>query len=429
MRGDWPTTALSLDEWAQIFGWHPYHFWGMADQDVLAENAQCSGIVFGYAWQDNQIAGRFEIAEAIASAEAMLRRELRYSPGPLYQEATVAWPAPGDLRYARWGAVDAQGRWLSVNLPEGEVRAIGTEARTLVGTAAVTLSDPDNDGISERFTATIATALTDASEIACYFIAADRLNSDPVSERYRIRPLDVTIAGGVATIRGAAWLLTRPINSEGFRVAPKDPANAGVLAASIEVYRRYTDGSSTAVATSQAVVTWETAPSHGWWCCCSGCSGNAYGGSPYDPDATAQAVARAGIRDARLGIVHAAEAAYDATTGIWSALDWAVCRTPDRVTVRYLAGRPLVNFRMDRALAIVTARLAAAELGRPICTCEAANFEIARWQFDRARVNGANDEAYAVDPGDLNNPFGTRAGHIQAWRFVQQERRLRGFTN
>lgn len=429
MRGDWPVTSLSLDEWARVFGWHPYHFWGMADQGALKVTAQCDSVVYGYAWQDTQLAGRYEITQAIARAEALLAQQLGYRVGPVYTDATLPWPRLGDARLQRGGAWQADGRWLAVNLPEGEIQDLGVEARTSIGTAAVTLSDPDGDGADDRFTVTIATSVTDTDEIAIYFQATDRLNSDPVSERYRIRPVDVTISGGTATIRGASWLLVKPIWSEGFTKAPRDPAAAGTLATAVEVYRRYTNADSTAVTSSQAVITWETRPCHGWWCCC-GCQdvSSAYSGSPYDPNAVAQAVARAGIRNARIGLVHAAEAAYDATTGVWSSLDWAVCTEPDRVTVRYLAGRPLTNGRVDSALAQVTARLAAAELGRPICSCDVANRELARWQFDRARVGGANDEQYAISPSDLDNPFGTRMGHIQAWQYVQKQQRLRGFT-
>lgn len=428
MRGDWPVTALSIEEWRMIMGWHPFHFWGMADNEVLAVTAQCDAVVYGYAWQDDQIAGRYEIAQAIARAEQMLLQELRYRPGPVYTEAVMPWPQYGDPRMVRTGPADAQGRWLSVDLPEGEIRAIGTETRTLIGNAAISLLDNDGDEINDRFSATIATSVTDVTEIACYFIAADRLNGDEVSERYRIRPLDVQISGGTATIRGPAWLLVKPIQSEGFRMSPKNPTAAGVLASSIAVYQRTANAASTAVATSQAVVTWETRPCHGWWCCC-GCqdASAAYAGSPYDPAATAQAVARAGIRNARIGTVFGAEAAYDATAGTWSALDWSVCTQPDRLTVRYLAGKPLTNFRVDSALAQVVARLAAAELGRPICACENANREIYRWQFDLAYA-GSNDETYQTSPGDLGNPFGTRRGHVQAWKYVEAQRRLRGTT-
>lgn len=428
MRGDWPITGLSLDEWRLIFGWHPYHFWGMADNGVLAQTSQCDSTVFGYAWQGDQIAGRYEITEAIASAEQKLLQELHYRPAPIYTEATMPWSQYGDSRFVRTGPMDAGGRWLSVDLPEGEIQAIGVEARTLIGTANVNLSDPDQDGVMERFTATIATSITDVTEIACYFQSTDRLNGDSVSERYRIRPLDISISAGTATIRGPSWLLVTPIQSEGFRMVAKNPVTAGVLATAIEVYRRYTNASSTAVTSSQAVITWETYPVHGWWCCC-GCQTNAsaYSGSRYDPAAIAQAVGRAGIRNARLGTVYAAESVYDTTAATWSALNWSVCTQPDRVTVRYLAGKALTNFRIDSALAQVIARLAAAELGRPICSCEVANREIARWQFDLAYA-GPNDETYQTAPGDLENPFGSRRGHVQAWRYVQAQRRLRGST-
>jgi hypothetical protein len=131
----------------------------------------------------------------------------------------------------------------------------------------------------------------------------------------------------------------------------------------------------------------------------------------------------------RNGIVYAAQSAYDTTSATWSSLDWSVCNTPDTVTIRYLAGQPLVNNRIPSPLAQVTARLAAAEMGRPICSCEVANREIDRWQFDLARSSGANDEAYSVSEADLSNPFGSRRGHIQAWKYVQANRRLRGSTN
>jgi len=426
MRGDWPTTSLSLEEWRQIFGWHPYHFWGMADGDALAVTAQCDSVVYGYAWQDTQIIGRYEITEAIARAEHLMRQELRYRVGPTYAEQVVAWPRDGDHRMARTGSLDATGRWRSVDLHESEIIAMGTEARTLIGTSAVTVLDTDGDGVMDRFRATIATSITDTTEIAAYFTAAHRLDSDPVSERYRLRPLDVTISGGVATLRGPAWLLVAPIHSEGFRNAPKNPTTAGVLVVAIDIYRRFTDASSTDVASSQAVVTWETRPCHGWWCCCGGCLTASGGGSPADPAATAQAVARAGIRNARQGSVFAAASAYDQSSGIWSALDWSVCTPPDRLTIRYLAGQALRDSRMDSSLAQVVARLAAAEMDRPICACEVANRAIAHWQQDLALSSGANNEAYQVSAADLTNPFGTRRGHVQAWRYVHAQRRLRG---
>jgi len=82
---------------------------------------------------------------------------------------------------------------------------------------------------------------------------------------------------------------------------------------------------------------------------------------------------------------------------------------------------------MDRKFQVAVARMAAAELARPICACDEANRELYRWQFDLARTGGANDESYgAVSATDLDNPFGTRRGHVYAWRMIKEIRNLVG---
>jgi hypothetical protein len=97
--------------------------------------------------------------------------------------------------------------------------------------------------------------------------------------------------------------------------------------------------------------------------------------------------------------------------------------------VRYLAGSPLASDgQMQEPFRTVVARLAAAELARPICGCDEASRELYRWQFDLARTSGAGDEAYgAISANDLDNPLGTRRGHVFAWRFIRQRQQLRGF--
>jgi hypothetical protein len=278
----------------------------------------------------------------------------------------------------------------------------------------------------------VVKTVTDRDEIAVYFGASDRLDGDPVSEQYRIRPLKVSISGGVATIVGAAYLFVVPAAYETLSptqndadIAP-DTGITGDFAQTVEVYRRYTDAAGNTVATSQGVIIWETEPCHGWWCCCSACSGASAQGSPFDPDAVSQAVARIGIRSKERGVVTPAASLYDATSGTWAAFPSTGCATPNRVTVRYLAGVPLVNGDMNSAWATVVARFAAAELARPICACQEANRELYRWQFDVSIQSEV--EAYQISPGDLDNPWGTRRGHIQAWQFVQRMERVRAFT-
>jgi hypothetical protein len=275
--------------------------------------------------------------------------------------------------------------------------------------------------------------VTDTSEIVVYFAATDRFSgpdySTDVSDRWRVQPIRASISGGNATIKGPAWLLIRPVLYEGIAnigASGLDPATAANFATTLDVYRRSTDRDGTTSATSQAAIIWETRPCHGWWCC--DCI-STVSGSAHDPAATALALARVGLRDAVHGIVSIGEATYNASASTWSEECPAWCDAPDRVVVRTLAGYPLDSRgQMDPFWQTVVARFAAAELARPICGCEDANRELFRWQFDLARTSGSGDEAYgAISAKDLDNPFGTRRGHVWAWRAIQTRQQLRGF--
>ena len=424
------TNLLPLYSFFDILGFHPFHAMGIAGTGDLAITTGCDTLVRRYEWQNSDAAGRLSIETAIETAETKLRQYLGYSVAPHYVTESRPWPQSG----APWGS---DGRWLDMQLTEGEVRAVGVETVAAIQVAAaVTYSDADGDGIDDTFTSTAATTITDTSQIAVYFSVADRFSglgsSTALSSRWLLKPLQIAISGGTVTITGPKQLCVRPIKYEGVvNIGPNglDPATAANFVTTLDIYQRYTAIDGNTVTTSQAVIVWETRPSHGWWCCCDGCAAasSAYSGSPYDPAAVAQAVARVGIRDARLGLITPAEASYDATTGIWSALDWSVCAMPDRVTVRYLAGWPLgSDGQMQEPFRTLVARMAAAELARPVCGCDAANRELYHWQFDLSQT-ARGDELFGISPENLNNPFGTRRGHVYAWKAVQNLRQLTGF--
>lgn len=430
------TPLLPLDSFRQLSGYSPWHFWGIADTSKLKPTSQCNTVLREMPWQNTDAIGRQEIREAIERAESKLLEQLTFRPAPAYVTKTVAWPTLANRAFLRAGAWETGGRRLSISLGEGELRAVGVETRTAISTAAaITYADTDGDGYLEDWSVTVATTVTDVNEIAVYFSSGDRYGDTTLSERWRIAPVTVTLSGGNVTIRGKTWLMVKPLKLSPDYVDPQNidpalPATSGNFVTTVDIYRRWTNTDGTTAATSQAVIIWETRPSHGWWCCCGGCSGDssAFGGSPYDPAAIAQAVARVGIRDARTGLVTPAESAYDSTTAVWSSLSWAVCDQPDRVTVRYLAGVALEDGQMAAEWRQTVAILAAADLERPVCACERSNKWFHTWQFDVTRTSGANDEAYAVSPHDLDNPFGRRRGHIEAWRRVQSSRILRGLA-
>lgn len=426
---------LPLENWRQIMQFHPFWFWGMADSSLLSTASNgCSPLVRQYSWQNSDAASRTEIAAAIAQAEQRLFDELDYWPAPVYCEETVPWPWPSD----QWG------RWWNVQLEAQQIQAAGIESLTAISAgAAVTLSDSDSDGYNDTFTVgPVATTVTDPNEIAVYFAAADRVDgpdwSTDVGERWRVQPVRVAISGGAVTIKGPAWLLVSPVLYEGVSnigASGLNPATAANFVTTLDVYQRSTSTGGTTSDTAQAAVVWETRPCHGWWCwdgcACGSSSPPNYSGSVNDPAATAVALGRVALRDAEHGIVGLGVASYNSTTGIWTEDCWPPCNPPDRAVVRTLAGVPLDSRgQMDSFWQVIIARLAAAELARPICGCEDANRELYRWQFDLARSSGANDEMYgAISPDDLNNPFGTRRGHVYAWRAISARQPWRGFLS
>jgi hypothetical protein len=311
--------------------------------------------------------------------------------------------------------MDSHGGWIPVTLNEGLVRACGIEAFTeLDASAALVFSDEDGDGLNDTFTTTVATTVTDPDQIAIYFKSADRLDTDSeLSARWRIEPINVTFAAGTATIKGKRWLVVKPVLYERKGNYPIDPTVAANFITDVVIYRRYTDMTGQVSTTnSQSALIWESHP------CSWGCTTPA---NSTDPSSEGWVAGRSGIRDSYNGIVIPAEAVYDATTGTWAHTSSCinVCSEPDKVLIRYLAGLDLDSKGwMQRTMRTIVSRLAAAEMTRRICACDAANREWSNWQFDISRLN--SPETYQASLNVLDNPLGTRRGHIYAWQQIKQ---------
>jgi hypothetical protein len=413
-------SLLSLEQFRIIMGFNPWFFWGLASTTKTPLSSACNGLVYKYAWQSVDAAGRVDIQNAIDAAEERLIDYLEFAPAPHYVESTVEWPRYNQQQLGRLFPVDARGRWMSVQLPEGKVQKIGIETYTHIEDASVVLTDADSDGLKDTFTLITAAALgtTKTDEIAVYFKTTDQLDGAGPCERWRIQPVKVKIMAGVATITGPAWMLVKPLKYEGMGVAALDPDTAANFVTSLDVERHWTNPDGLTVDDSQAVLIWETLPQPYYL---------DYVPSSSDPAAIGQVVARAGIRNADIGEVIPAEAVYDAVSGTWYAESWCgPKRPPDRVKVRYLAGEPLVSGEMNWSWQKIIARLAAAELARSICGCAEANRELYTWQFDLSRAGGRDEEQYKVSDEDLSNPFGVRRGHVYAWKQVKNLALMRG---
>lgn len=414
---------LPLDLWRQQMGLNPWHFWGLADQQIVPVESKCSGLLFEYDWQGSDAAGRSSIREAIVRAEEKLLTYTGFRPAPAYVEDTLTWPRFLAADQWRYQGTDATGRRVGLVLNESYVQAIGIESLTLVDTATVAggtlvYSDQLNTGFPDTFTITLpAPAGVLPEQIAVYFSAADR-DGEAAGGRWRIQPVRVQLTGGTLTITGRRWLVVRPNRYESPRGAPLDPTVAANFADSLDVYIRTTASGGTTPETSQAALIYESQPC-GW----------GWPGYSSDPAGVRQVVARAGIRDATNGIITPAAAVYNTESGQWSDSGALGCwYEPDRVTVRYLAGWPLENGRMARRWQQIVSILAAAEAKRRICACRETNERLHDLQQDLT-LQATETERYQPAQEDLACPFGTRRGHIEAWKMARMHIQTRGIAS
>lgn len=422
--------TLPLDTLRAFLGLPPWSFWQFADAPgqsaIVPLKPDCPSVVYEYDWQGSDSAGRSSVREAISEAEQVLSEYLGYFPSPTYAVRDVTWPRFYEGNQSRLRDLDATGRRVAVLAPHGYIQALGVEQATLVGTASTTaMPTPTlvysalfNAALQDTFTITLPTTVTDPAQIAVYFVATDRFDggdfSTALGPRWRVEPVQVSISGGNVTIVGRKWLVGRPILYEDPASTILRPSVAGNFVTELEVYQLTTNGAGTSVDDSQATLIYETTDCGGCWgrCCCGG-------GAPAssDPATTGLVIARAGIRDATTGLVTPAAATYNPDTLAWSS-GWCCSGSycdPDRVTLRYLSGIPLVNGQMAPQMRQIMCELSAAEMKRRICACRDVNERLHDLQQDLT-LESTETERYSVPLEQLNNPFGTRRGHVKAWQ-------------
>lgn len=411
---------LSLEEFRQILGYNPWHFWGLSNGSK-APTSSCNGVIREYSWQATDAAGRQDILRSLDTAEEMLARYLNYWPGPKYIEEVAPWPHYIDSSVHRYQNIQADGTRTGVRLRYGKVQAIGHLKRTEVGTFPVTIkasSDAGSVCLSDVFRLAFNTSETDPSVFSVEFAAQDRvLGSD---RDYTIRPVQITIENGRATVKGNVWLLVYPELYEGTSQSNIDPDDSDSFVKRLTVYKvEYESG--TVEADAAAVLRWESIPCGGGWYCQEA---NTLQG---EPGTEFYSVGRAGIRNAEAGIVTPDLALWDSTTSTWKTNSPWCCGQvePDKVVLRYVSGVPYVNGRVPTIYAQMIARLAMGDMARRVCACDTANKELFRWQYDLAADLSDGDNFKTTD-ADLTCPFGTSRGAVWAWRQAKPRKLLRG---
>ncbi len=386
-------TLLSLFEWASIMGISPWEMAQVGTGFPIPKSSQCDRVFFQEPYQRDYLS-REEVGQAIAEAEYLVAEQLGYWPAPKYVfDEHVTYPRPYERAHRGYGAT-WRGEWKAVQLRWGKFVGGGSFTRTLIGdTANLVLSDPDGDGVKELFTCSIATAVTDPDEIGVYYRTADRLNN-AIGETWRIRPVNVSISGGTATITGHTALLVKPTLTIGTDTEVLDVSIATNFVEQVTVYRVYRDTTNTAANPAQGVAVWDV---------------------PEDcttPDCQVQILNLClQERLSETGQVYVSYGDYSTWPYAWEA---------NRLQVNYLAGEPLVNNRMEPEHARIVARLATALLTSESCGCDRANRTLHFW---RRLVNeGDSGRVYTQNEID-SNPYGEpRVGALWAWKRIQSLR-------
>lgn len=390
-------TLLSLDRWAQILGIDPFSF---NQFETPVPNAhQCEDVWYQHIWQHDYLS-RSEVATAIAEAEAAFAEVAGFWPAPQYiVDEALRYPKHHDSRIFSTGRT-ARGYMKPVQLQWPYVVSGGVLNRTVMTDSPATpvFSDPDGDGVEDRFTITITNAyaggtVTDPKEIAVYFTSTDR-NGETLSETWRIRPVNVVISGGTVTITGHKTLLVKPDLTLGTNTQALDPAVGTNFVTEVEVYRTFVDVTATDGIPYQGVAVWDVPPD-----CASNC----------------QEQVKAlclGHYDLENGIV---------TASFGTPTEWPYGWQPDRLRVNYVAGYPAnAQGYMDDHMARIITYLSVALLPHEKCGCERSQRILNYWR-SKPNEDTKNDRGRSFTLEEINtNPFVERNGALWAWKRVRQ---------
>ena len=372
--------SIGIDDWFRILAVNPYYGFQMA-QDIndypgtpipLDAVQPCNWLVYNSGLYGGSQAGRNEIWDALLLAEQKFHRFTGYWSSPTfdcdewsYKKAYIGGP---------------------IRLKNAKLKSIGREAFTLLQSvtisAATAIADANNDGILDTITFTIPVqAGVSVSEIAVYFSQEDWNGDDRC--RHEIRPISVRTVGANWEISFSSWMAVRPKLYVGFPQSALNPENLSIYALKFDVYRRWSDPTA-------AIVAWrKNIP-----CSCCSNTGECY--TCYNVDAC---------------IVNAERSIIEIRPKV-SNENFCCPVCTQRLCIHYLSG----DCDNDNLIA----RLASAELGRDICC--GGNTEIKYWMQDFVGVTSSGKLTTVLNARELSNPFGTRRGQIEAYRYLLNRR-------
>jgi len=423
-------TLLSLDRFAQVMQINPSHFNSATCGDVMVLPGQCNHCWYQYGWQSHDRISREDLAREIRQAEEDLASRVGFWAAPRFIDDEMHVYSRHYRRNVRGNGLNVYGLGNSLTTKWGKFISPGQRGLTYIGSPTVAgggiaFTDADLDGYPETVTVTIATTLTDASELKVYF-------TGHVGEpEWEIRPARTKIiAAGTLTATFWKWQFIDPDRWEAFptiagsQELQVDTTDAGNIVDQVDVYREFCDPTE-----ESAQFFWEpelvninvTACPYCGGAECPVCSITAQDGCIH-------------VRDVDRGIVVPALGTYDSASASWIHSTPAVCRAPDMVKIWYYAGDLDDQFLANRSTnplsdfwAQTIAWLATARLQRPPCTCGGATNAIFEMLQEDLAVN-LSGRSYQNSFANLDCPFGTRRGELEAWRRIKNFKQGRHVT-
>ncbi len=409
-------TLLALDRFAQIMGINPAHFNTAQKSNLMPARGSCTDIWQQFAWQDADRVARDDLAMVINEVEWEIAEAIGFWPAPVWISDEMHQYPRHHRRTVIGSGINVRGFHKGFRAKWGKFIQAGQRAVTLIGNSTVPVySDEDGDGLNETATVTVAAgALTDTCEIKVYF---EDENGD---QEWEIRPARTQVlTGGNFVLTFWAWQFILPATWDQLTtenaIEAVDFTVAGNLVTNVDVYREFTD-----FTVISAQLFFENEPIHHLPFLCSSCGGTGC--------AACTLTAQDGcihVRAVDTGLVVPVAATYDETEEQWVEQTFADCREPDIVKIFYYAGDldnrflrgdtcdPLSNY-----FAQAIAWMAVARLERPLCSC--ANSTALALELRKNLAFADTNQAFAVSPTDLENPFGTRKGELMAWKRVSK---------
>lgn len=371
-------TGMPIDQWFEIMGISPFEANQIGQGIDYHHEAQCDGTFYQYSWQRKFI-NRHEIAQSIIKAENALAPLLNFYTYPKYitneriQYSHSAWPhLPSYL------SPDAQ--WRPVKTKYQHLQALGSLKRTVISANQQwTPEDRDGDDIEDTFVLSVATTITDTSQLALYHSDEHRTILD---ETWRIRPVEITADGTTATFTGHISQLVIPSLHELPDPASLDAANTSIYVAELDVYKIETDTSDIGTGVWPAY--------YGQ----SGATGSIDANSPID----------------------------DSELGYWRPIIGGtnILRTsPTYLTVNYLAGYPYDDTgRVQEPFASMVAYLACQYMPAKKCGCERSDQTFNWWRSLPTSGEEGTGRPITISEVDMN-PLGQSRGAIYAYNQVK----------